>query len=900
MAKYKRIKGGEKNQLTGKPFTRNELHEVGSLYIEMNGQGIHENNPKIHILAEQLGRTVRSVENQLLGFRAHVTSKSGRTNYNTLIPEVWQEINIELKKNTVDKNNKPNIPKDIFDEFKFRISSQLKTILGKNLITDDYVAIFELVKNSFDAHADNVKIIFDDDKIIIWDDGKGMNRRDIIDKWLFIAYSAKNEGTEDIEFDDEKNSSYRNKINSKRLYAGAKGIGRFSADRLGSKLKLTSRKINDPIYWELSFDWDKYELDSQDEFKDIDIDHNKLEKTEYFNFQHGVILEISDLRTVWPRTKILNLKRSLEKLINPFQIEKDFNIEILCEMEREKDIELLNSDSFELWQIVNGPVGNFLFDTLNINTTQIKSYVGEDDNEDFIITELIDRGNLIYKTKEANKFSHIPIESNIHLYYLNQGAKANFTKLMGLTTFEFGSIFLFNNGFRVLPFGEPNHDPFEINQRKAQGYSRNLGARELIGQVSISKSTEQFQETSSRDGGLIDTPGTRELKEFFMNTLVKLENYVEPILWKIKRRSGNGEETLDTTAKTQIIDFVSNISEKSNIQLLDYSDKLLSYINENTEFDSLPLFNKLRLIAEQTGDIETLSNINDEEKKYKEEVKKAEEKAREEERKRQEAEEIAKEEARKREEAEEIAREEATKRAEADERTRKYQEALNRSRSAETIEYKDLRDSNHLIGVYSDDITKKILLLKRKLDNPILASKDNIISILQGISLANEKISTLTRFTTKANFLEASLETNEDIVNYIRNYIETIYVIIYPDVNIQIITNNIEFTKSFKPIELCVVLDNVLSNSRRKNAEKIILEFSQSQQTLDLSIKDIGAPLDSSLDGTSIFEEGITTTKGSGLGLSHVRRVMKDDLNGDVIYNSDYKNGFELILKFKK
>ncbi len=43
----------------------------------------------------------------------------------------------------------------------FRISSGLKNIIGKELITDDFVAIFELVKNSYDANAKNVKIIFE-------------------------------------------------------------------------------------------------------------------------------------------------------------------------------------------------------------------------------------------------------------------------------------------------------------------------------------------------------------------------------------------------------------------------------------------------------------------------------------------------------------------------------------------------------------------------------------------------------------------------------------------------------------------------------------------------------------------------------------------------------------------
>src|SRR6266513_1688888 len=109
-------------------------------------------------------------------------------------------------------------PKD-----KFRVSSALKTIIGRELITDDFVAVFELVKNSFDAHARNVEIRFeglttDDPKLIIKDDGKGMTADDIDNKWLFVAYSAKREGTEDDP--TGKGKDYRDKISTERTFAG--------------------------------------------------------------------------------------------------------------------------------------------------------------------------------------------------------------------------------------------------------------------------------------------------------------------------------------------------------------------------------------------------------------------------------------------------------------------------------------------------------------------------------------------------------------------------------------------------------------------------------------------------------------------------------------------------------
>ena len=122
-------------------------------------------------------------------------------------------------------------------EKKFRVSSALKNIIGKDLITNEFIAVFELVKNSFDAHAKQVDVTFKDlktssPKLIIQDDGKGMDLHDLENKWLFVAYSAKKDGTED----------YRDSIQSSRIQAGAKGIGRFSCDRLGRSLKSTQKK----------------------------------------------------------------------------------------------------------------------------------------------------------------------------------------------------------------------------------------------------------------------------------------------------------------------------------------------------------------------------------------------------------------------------------------------------------------------------------------------------------------------------------------------------------------------------------------------------------------------------------------------------------------------------------
>ena len=137
----------------------------------------------------------------------------------------------------------------------FKTNIQLKSIIGKDLINDDNIAILELVKNSFDADAKKVDIIYqnlksNDDlsvevfsentsRIIVMDNGLGMDLNDIQNKWLNIAYSEK-----------KANSRQHN-----RMMAGAKGVGRFSCDRLGEYLNLYTKKKNSSEYIFLKIDW---------------------------------------------------------------------------------------------------------------------------------------------------------------------------------------------------------------------------------------------------------------------------------------------------------------------------------------------------------------------------------------------------------------------------------------------------------------------------------------------------------------------------------------------------------------------------------------------------------------------------------------------------------------------
>lgn len=444
------------------------------------------------------------------------------------------------------------------DELKFKVSAELKNILGRDLITNDNIAILELVKNSYDAHATKVEITFDDDKIIIADNGKGMTLDELKDKWLFVGYSAKRDGTED--------NSYRSKF--KRVYAGAKGIGRISCDRLARYVTLTTKSEKSDTVETLMVDWQSFEQKQKVEFDTVAVKHSSSgeEYTFPLGLHHGTILSFTALHGFWGKDEILELRKSLEKMINPFSEANEFKIEILAptfeaqDREAKNKIEEILTNGNELTDenrahiarlknsIVNGVIENTINDVLKIKTTQIESTL----KDGIIRTKLSDRGEAMYEIEEPNKFPLLE-DVTINLYFLNRAAKYNFSMRMGVTPVNYGNVFLFRNNFRVWPYGEVNDDSWGLNQRAQQGYNRTLGTRDLFGRVDVETSKiEDFKEVSSRDGGLIMTKPAQELMEFFKLIHKRLERYVVGVLWGEGFIRNNYFQNIDLAQKARI------------------------------------------------------------------------------------------------------------------------------------------------------------------------------------------------------------------------------------------------------------------------------------------------------------------------------------------------------------
>lgn len=830
----------------------------------------------------------------------------------------------------------------------FRTNVQLKSILGKDLILNNNIAVLELVKNSYDAGSprgivefSNLKENDDNEnmddyserssKLFIKDFGVGMDDTDIKEKWLNIAYSEKKSG-------DEKNG---------RLLAGAKGIGRFSCDRLGRFLDMYTRKKDNPIY-HLSIDWQKFEVDDEKDLKiqDIEIVRREINEQEFkekFNvssFEQGTFIEISKLRSLWVTpgkkgkwntSEILDLRRYLEKLINPYQAfqGEGFVIELVAD-ELKADDELKKPA-----QKINGIIDNKIFQKLNFTTTVIETEVSQ--AGDNITTTLTDKNRNVFKVVEKNVDYRLLKDIKIIIFYLNPYAKAYFKRNTGIRSVNFGSIFLFINGFRVNPLGDSGDDWLRMEVRKGQGHAKFLGTREVVGRIEINDHNRDFKIISSREGIVKDRRYSQivdiqpsSYRGLFYKTLKRLEKYVvEGLDWdkteiggktiekmvdlpNWKYEPGSEKYRLNQSKKDEnVLALLSSIvlveTKQEDIISLHIDKELITQLLLEQKDKAREKFNKL--FAKNTlftrdvlDDLtwNTINNIREELEEKKKEIKKKDRILAKKERQ------IETLTQRKRELEEDLEKEK--KRVdELEEKSSEQEKEIYfvRKHLDHSVDYTQLLNMHHQIGITSGLINDRLADLKDDvIDSEI--NKESLIEYIKSLSFENHKINVISDIATQARFNAQSPKLDQaSLTQFIIQYINevskhSIKTINQDDMEIELNDSQVEddFICNFNSFEIAMLFDNLFSNSRKARAEKISVLIRSDCDELNMSIKDNGVGIPSK-NKEKIFEFGFSTTYGTGLGLTHVKKILHN-LNGEIILNEKLKRGCEFLIKVKR
>lgn len=756
-------------------------------------------------------------------------------------------------------------------------------MIGKDLINDDNIAIIELVKNAYDANSKKVTLQFEDgtdSKIKIIDDGSGMDENDIKEKWLNIAYSDKT-------ITKQKIGAY---------YAGNKGVGRFSCDRLGSTLDMITKTKNGVSY-HLHINWTDFEKEGE---KDLTIEKipvtfgkiNNIEIKEKFGLpelKNGTALIISGLRSDWHKKKLVLLKRNLAKFINPNQLfsKEKFTISLIAGYCKDQGLEYHKQ--------VNGFIKNQIFEKLQFKATYIESKIDTDGKH--VEYDLYHNGECVFKIKEKNTAYENLNNINLVVYFLNQYKKSYFKRQTGISSVDFGSIFLFLNGFRVAPYGERGDDWLGLDMRKTQGIARFLSSRDVVGRIEIVGREKHFKPVSSREG-LKSTPEFETLKkEYFFNVFRKLEKFVvDGLDWDSipkgvskelkgalnwKRTEEKYTESWDKKSRriAKAIMTIAGVSKKNivklwfNTSLLNSlveqrSQELQNIINNIEAFDGGVVDPNLKKDINQIGKI--LSDKETELKQAKQKIASLK---------------VA-----------------ATEHEDTigflEKKKEEYRAQTLFLKSISTLDEKTLLGFHHQICLDSNIIDNYI----GKAMNALRGKEDIVVArnSIEKISKANKKIMATAKYAIKANFKSEVKKEITDLPAFFEQYLDNVTRDFTSSGLRLIIDNQVSepFEVKARRIELSILIDNLVSNASKALAHNLAICLKlRSNNQLVVSFSDDGRGLDESISLDDVFDIGVTSTMGSGLGLFHAKEIV-ESLEGTIQLIPNDKKGMNVMMVF--
>jgi signal transduction histidine kinase len=780
----------------------------------------------------------------------------------------------------------------------FKTNVLIKNLVGKDLINDDNIAIVELVKNSYDANSDGVIVKFtefsdkevstESSQLIIVDEGVGMDITDIKDKWLNMAYSEK-------KLVDQENGAY---------LAGNKGIGRFSCDRLGEQLDLLTRKKgNDLIH--LHIEWRDFEIEGNKDLtiQEIPLKANLIDDAEAAKLaglpsfpKNGTILVISKLRSTWNRERLKETKTSLEKFLNPNQLflRNRFKITLSVPGLEKEDKEKKYPEK------INTEIKNQIFDKLKFNSTYIDTKVS-DDNET-VNFSLFHEGDKVFELIEKNVSYPLLAGSHAVIYYLNTYKKAYFKRQTGVRLVDFGSIFLFLNGFRIAPYGDRGNDWLGLDNRKSQGTARHLGNREVVGRIEVIGSEKKFKPISSREG-LKKTDAVVQLQEgLVLDVIRKLEKFVvDGLAWDSVPTSlrqelsvNEGLDWKDTVEqyseswerkKQRIALSIMTLIGSSPDRIIKFwfNPALLEGVYESRQEEVKNLLAAIEGFQSEQVDLKLTKSLS----KFRKLIDEKEE-------------------------AVKAAKSDATdlrvEVAEKDEKISKLESEKETYRAqtlfiqrTTSIDPKQLLSYHHQINLDSiivDNYIAKAIKALRDVPN-----SGNVLDNLQKAALANKRIAAVAQFAIQANFRSSTKKEPTDLPTFFEQYLLRVAKeFIAADLDLNVVNMVQEpFEIKVSRIELSMLIDNIVNNANKAESRKLIIEISKiSVNTIRVSFIDDGKGLSKELPSIdSMFEMGITTTSGSGVGLYYAKRIV-ESMDGTISAIPMKPKGMEIRIEVTK
>jgi signal transduction histidine kinase len=462
--------------------------------------------------------------------------------------------------------------KEILESGYFYIKPAANHILtvGKGIIKDPYTAILELVKNSYDADAENVYISlsFKEDvtKIIIEDDGHGMSYDVVTTKWMVPSTQDK--------------LRQRKSLLKKRPLQGRKGIGRYAASILGDDLLMTTTDIASSITTELYLDWNDFASDSKF-LEDVDI---LIESYKSSN-KNGTYLSATGKKN-WSDQEIDELIRSLRRLLSPFDdIDNDFKIFLKIEKnDSEKYLDYFSRiNPLPVLEYYHYRIfGSIDFDKKDENGNDcLKAKLTIENKKLQNILPINIEKNIILKNSRYSSLITIDIrafdlDEDLKISGISEDESRKQLK-------ELPGVAVIKDGFRVRPYGDKKVDWLGLNERRYNNPTLRLSNNQVAGYITVLQEEEShLEEKASREGFK-----ENEYYEGLIFIILSCLTELEPVRYKFRKKHSKGGRKPKSI--NEQIDIVSNFES--------LNDKIFSLFQESNLSEEL--FTKVKNVIEE-------------------------------------------------------------------------------------------------------------------------------------------------------------------------------------------------------------------------------------------------------------------------------------------------------------
>ena len=424
----------------------------------------------------------------------------------------------------------------------FRPRARLLQLLGDELIGSSRLAVFELVKNAYDADANTVVVRLNlasstDPSITVIDDGEGMTLNVLTSVWL-------------VPGDDHRRKQRERRERSAkhhRLPLGEKGLGRFAVHKLGDLIRLTTRARESP---ECVVDIDWNELTAKPFLDEAPVRIRVRSPEVFTGDRTGTKIEVRELRPPgWTRRDVRGLHNQITSICSPFEQPGEFRASLEVPgldhwIEGLPDILAIVSRA--IWRftfLLNDGQFDYAYEFRRIPGFNLDGRTTSREGDRLKLPPLWGDGRLDTKVvaDAATTRGIGPVSGEFHVFDRDRKVLHRLGDLRVLTNYldENGGIRVYRDGMRVYNYGEQGDDWLGLDLRRVNIPTRRISRNIILGAIHLSlESSGELVEKTNREG-FVENDACRRLRQIVLAALSALEEDRQFDKGRIRQLSGD-------------------------------------------------------------------------------------------------------------------------------------------------------------------------------------------------------------------------------------------------------------------------------------------------------------------------------------------------------------------------